>query len=1015
MNRKILIIVLFSFFAINSKAQDRLNFNENWKFKLGDDSNRNVTNYNDVNWRELDLPHDWSIEGDYDKNNPTSHFAGYLPSGVAWYRKTIKIPSNWKNRHIEIAFDGISMNSTVWANGKKLGDRPYAWSSFSFDISEQVETSSTITFAVRVDNSKQPSARWYTGCGIYTNVWIDVDEKIHVPASGVFVSTKGSIAKIATEIKNDSSKETKISLSSFITDSLGKIVSKTNKKITINKGEQKKIYQKISVKQPKLWSVESPNLYNLVTKITSNGKLLDKVVTKFGFRDIQWIPETGMWINGKNVKLRGVCNHQDAGAFGAAVPDKILRFRIQQLKDMGVNTIRTSHNPQTPQFYAMCDEIGMMVMDEIFDGWEQKAEHDYGAHSFNEWWEKDLTDWIIRDRNHPSVIIYSVGNETHGEIGKKLVETCHMLDPTRLVTSGHSSDEYMDVFGANGGSEMKDWVLNDAKELMKNRVLIGTENTHTLQVRGYYRTKTWYRNGYPNVKRRPYYYPDLTDEEIFKNDWTSPNNKTNQKQIFLSSYDNATVRLNSRQNVELLRDIPHFAGSFRWTGYDYIGETKYHGGWPFKALSSGAIDIANFEKDLYYMYQSQWTQKPMAHILPHWTHPTLKLGTEIPVWVYSNCDEVELFFNGKSLGRQKPGMSWDKMQCEWLVPWKPGSLKAIAYKDGKEVVVKTISTAKAPSKIVLSIDGKPMTNKTKDFVQVRVKSTDEKGEFYPYGENRTYFHVIGSGKIRALDNGSPIDVEKHFEAKDRIAFYGLTRAYIQSTDKDGDINLIASAILGEKKQISSNVVSIDNKILNIRGASLKPKIDVYYTTNGLTPTKASKKYSKPFEVAMGTTVKAIVVLEGRVINEMGERFAEDEGFIFNSKAIATAGAGDQAEDAKLTNAFIKNEGSGFNGTGYVNLGEKNVSKIEWYYENDGGTGDFEILIRYSASKITRTNHKVELIINGVSQIIKLPVSNTFLTDWLTIKVPVKLDAGANTIEISSLQEDGLAIDEIKIK
>ena len=580
-----------------------------------------------------------------------------------------------------------------------------------------VNESDKITFAVRVDNDKQPSARWYTGSGIYANTWMHIKDNVHVPKDGIFVRTKGDSVLVDTEILNKCSKNKKVKLRTSIRDVEGNVLASTETSVKLVSGDAKVTKQTLSLTDPQLWDIDTPYLYTLVTQVIIGRHAVDYTETRFGVRDIKWIPETGMWLNGKNVKLQGVCNHQDAGALGAAVPDKILRFRIQHLKNMGVNCIRTTHNPQTPQFYAMCDEIGMLVMDEIFDGWKKKAANDYGAHSFNEWWRRDLIDWIKRDRNHPSIVIYSVGNETKGEISKELVNQCHTMDSTRPVTSGHSGSEHMDVYGVNGHSER----LGFFDEMETDRVFIGTENTHTWQVRGYYRTKTWYRDGYPNKRQKAYWYPDLTEEEVFSDDWTNAAGKTHFKQVFNSSYDNAMVRLTSRQNMEQLRDIPNYAGSFRWTGHDYIGEATYvHGGWPFKAFMGGAIDLANFEKDLFYLYQSQWTVKPMVHILPHWTHPTIKEGTEIPVWVYSNCDEVELFFNGKSLGKQQKGYKWSEMQRQWMVAYSNGELKALAYNDGKVVAEQIIRTAGVPAKIALSIDGEHLAAKGKDLVQVRV-------------------------------------------------------------------------------------------------------------------------------------------------------------------------------------------------------------------------------------------------------------------------------------------------------
>ncbi len=979
---------------------ERTGFDDGWRFRLGDPAGAQASGFDDASWRVLDVPHDWSIEGEYSQDNPMGGTCGYLPAGIGWYRKTVPVPGDWKGKHVEIAFDGVCMNSTVWANGKELGTRPCGWSSFAYDISDLVASSDSITFAVRVDNEKQPSARWYTGSGIYAHTWIDVKEKVHV--ENTFFQTleadeRRAAVRIDTELVGDPDAE--------VTHQL---FSKDWKKVADG-------FQTLEVKNPKLWSVEEPNLYTLRTIVKSGRKVVDQVDTRVGIRTVEWKPESGMWLNGKNVKLQGVCNHQDAGALGAAVPDKVLRFRIEQLKAMGCNAIRTAHNPQTPVFYDLCDELGMLVVDEIFDGWKQKAAHDYGRYHFEQWWERDLTDWIRRDRNHPSVVIWSVGNETGGPVAADLVAACHRLDPTRPVTSGHSGSQFMDVFGVNGSSEKVGWF----DQLATDRVFIGTENTHTWQVRGYYRTKTWYRDGFKDIVHE---IPDLTEKEVFTHDWIREADRGHRKQIFNSSYDNATVRLNSRLNIAQLRDIPNYAGSFRWTGYDYIGEASYvHGGWPFRAFMGGAIDLANFEKDLYYLYQSQWTDEPMVHILPHWTHPTIEKGTQIPVWVYSTCGEVELFFNGQSLGKQTPGTAWDEMQCQWMVPWTPGELKAVGYAGGSAVAEKTVRSADAPAKIALSVDGEPLAESGKDIVQVRVTSTDEKGEMYPYGENRTFFKVIGPGKIRALDNGSPVDVEKHFEAESRIAFYGLTRAYVEATGEAGELALVASCILGEKKQITSNRVSIDTQVLALRGNVPAPAIEVFYTTDGSKPTTQSTPCTGSFPVPPDTTVRALVVVDGEVFQTLEERFAMDEGFVWNSAAAvaraAAAGGGEQAEDAALVNAKIRSQGSGFHGRGYVDFGHARGAYVEWYQENDGGDGPAELTIRYSGKHPKRPGRRIKLSVNGqvVQQALLLPNAADWGSGWKTVTVPIAIRRGANTIRLTTVENGGMYIDEISVR
>ncbi|MDZ8117623.1 glycoside hydrolase family 2 TIM barrel-domain containing protein [Pontiella agarivorans] len=995
----------------------RQNFDGDWKFRKGDDPEWKVSAFDDSDWRALHLPHDWSIEGEYSESHPMGDQCGYLPAGIAWYRKTIDVDPAWKGQHVEIVFDGVFMNSTVWANGRKLGTRPYGWISFAYDISDAVQNEDSITFAVRVDNEKQPSARWYTGSGIYAHTWLDVMDKVHVVRDGVFVRTQGETVKLDVEVENTLDRIQPIELDVSIVDPVGNEVAQGSTSLTADPAAVQVSSFTFQVPKPLRWNIDSPRLYQAITKVKVAGTTVDTLQTRFGIRDIEWKPESGMWLNGKNIKLRGICNHQDAGALGAAVPDKILKYRIQQLKDMGVNCFRTAHNPQTPKFYELCDEMGMLVMDEIFDGWERKAYEDYGARFFDDWWERDLTDWIRRDRNHPSIVLYSVGNETHGDVAPELVAKCHELDPTRPVTSGHSNHEDMDIAGFNGHSEKMGWW--DEFEAMNKenpRVFIGTENTHTWQVRGFYRTKTWFRDGFPNEKQRPYPCPDLTDEEIFTYDWIPDGDRSSGKQIFNSSYDNAMVRLTARKNIEQLRDIPYYAGSFRWTGHDYIGEAGYvHGGWPFKAFMGGAIDLANFEKDLFYLYQSQWTEKPMIHILPHWTHPNMKEGTRIPVQVYSNCDEVELFFNGESLGMQKPGRKWDEMQCQWMVPWKPGTLRAEGFRKGNKVAQKIIRTADTPARISLSIDGDPLKATGRDLVQVRVTTTDEKGEFYPYGENRTWFSVIGNGRIKALDNGSPVDVEPHFGTDNRRAFYGLTRAYIEAVD-DGNMSLLAACILGEKKLKFSNKVSIDTDLLSLRGPLPEIKKEIFYTTDGRQPTPESMPYTGAFEVKPGTTVKALVVIDGNPLLTLEERFADDEGFIWEGGGQQTSTPGVQAETADFNGASVETWGEYYRGKGYLKFGKNDEAYVEWYQENDGGAGPADLAIRYGGRIKNAKGHTVKLIINGVlvNDQLLLPNTRRIGKEWATIKVPVEIGRGANTIRIEP-RNAGLLIDEILIR
>lgn len=993
-------------------SAERLPFDEDWKFVQKDVSGAELAGFSDSDWRELDLPHDWSVEGKFDRKNPSTDRSGYLPTGIGWYRKTIDVPREWKGKQVAIQFDGVFRNSTVWANGKKLGKRPYGWISFEYDISDLAEASDTITFAVRVDNKLQHAARWYTGTGIYAHTWIHVRNPIHIPTSGVWLRTDGPSVSIDTQVNNTTNADEKCTIRTTILDADGNEIASQQTPIEVQHGATQAATQMIDISSPNRWSPETPYLYRAISEVLTDSGVVDRVETRFGVRDIEWIPGKGMLLNGNVVKLRGVCQHQHGGALGAAVPEKIIRFRVEQMKAMGCNAIRTAHNPHTPEFYDICDELGMIVMDEFVDGWNQKAKHDYGAHDFAKWWKRDLTDWIKRDRNHPCVFLWSVGNETHGDIGKELVARCHEVDPTRPVTSGSSGSEFMDIYGMNGGSEGDGWFESSMPE---DRVFIGTENTHTWQTRGYYRTHTWYRDG---KIREATDIPNLTEKEIFTVDWTDNAHRSNRKQFYKSSYDNATVRSPARRAIAQIRDIPNNAGMFRWTGHDYLGEAGLaSGAWPFKLFSGGTVDLANFEKDLYYLYQSQWTTKPMVHVLPHWTHPVMKSGTEIPVWVYSNCDEVELFLDNKSLGKQTPGTQWQEMQCQWMVGWEPGTLIAIGYKDGRKVTQETIRTADQPARIQMSVDGKPLAKSGKDVVQVRTTFLDAKGEFYPYGENRVWFHLEGPAIIRALDNGKPNDVEPFYGRTDRTAFFGLTRAYVESQKAAGDISLLAGAILGDKKLVVSNEVHIDVQHISLRGNAAVPATNIFFTTDGSKPSTLSTRYKKAFEIPLGTTVKALATVNGKPVLMMEERFADDVGLLWEGGGLDTGFGGEQAEDAEFAGAEEATEGTNYNGSGYLNMGKKQGAYVQWYKENDGDTAQLTLSLRYSAAMPDRKPLKVRLNVNDQTfqQVLSLPSTANWGKQWRNVEVPVTLKRGANTIRFTTVDDRGLFIDEIELK
>jgi beta-galactosidase len=499
-------------------------------------------------------------------------------------------------------------------------------------------------------------------------------------------------------------------------------------------------------------------------------------------------------------------------------------------------------------------------------------------------------------------------------------------------------------------------------------------------------------------------------------DWMDPDKRHNSKSVFNSSYDNATVRLCSRDGIEMLRDVPNYAGQFRWTGHDYLGEANIaHGGWPFKAFMGGAIDLAGFEKDLYYLYQSQWTAKPMVHILPHWTHPVMKLDTLVPVWVYSNCEQVELFLNGKSLGRQKPGLKGQQMQCEWRVPYRPGEISAKGYRDGREVATMTHRTASAPAILALDSDTASLKEDRRDIAQVTVKVQDHEGHFYPYGENRVGFHLEGPARIRALGNGSPVDVEPHFGVMTRRPFFGLAKAFVQATGKSGSINLLAASILGEKKQLTSNRVHIHSTWLNLRGNEARQAPEIHYTLDGSEPDSGSVRYTVPFSVKPGTTVKALVRHQGHDVIRLSESFGTSEGLSWKLPDPSLKKFGDQAEDTNFSRFTEGKEFSGYHGRSYLDLRGNGGGMMEYYYENDGPKSKAELVLRYSSAR--PKGEKFELNVKIRGERTRFPLEGTGAwNNWETARMPVWVKPGANSFIITSEQGDHLDIllDEVQV-
>jgi len=1011
----IITLAVTALTAISARAERTIqSLNDGWHFALGEQAGAEASAYDDTRWRQLNLPHDWAMEQPFAADAAQGEMGGYRVGGIGWYRQTFDVPTNQVSRQWRVEFDGVYMNSEVWLNGHRLGLRPYGYISFGYDLTPHLKPGRNV-LAVRVDNSREPSARWYHGCGIYAPVHLIATDDLQITPWGVQViassiTTNSATVEIKTEMENNTGAPEEIKLRTTVLGPDGTQVAQSESDVTLAAAGENLETQMLKIPSPQRWDIDTPSLYTAVTEIESDGKVTDTLRTRFGLREIKWDTATGFWLNGRNVKLKGVAEHLEGGPVGAAWPEPLIRWKLKLLKEMGCNAIRTAHNPQVPRFYELCDELGILVMDEIFDGWSQKAPEDYGKQAFAEWWERDLRDWLRRDRNHPSIIIWSVGNETKGSVASNLVQVCHDLDSTRLVTSGHSGSEQMDVFGVNGSSEKKSFT----GEPRPDKPFVATEAPHTWQVRGYYRTLTWFRDNYPNPSRDPFPLPDLTVKEVFNYDWIAPKDRPNNKQIFNSSYDNAMVRVTARKLWTLTRDLPWFSGQFRWTGWDYPGESRYvHGGWPFHAFMGGVIDLAGFPKDHFHFYQSQWTTAPMVHLLPHWTHPRMAAGLQIPVWAYSNTEEVELFLNGHSLGRRRPGREWNQLQCEWLVPWSPGTLEAVAYRGGKEVARTVQRTAAAPTQLNVTTERLPAGTEGRDISIITVESTDTNGTFYPYGENRVGFHLDGPARILSLENGSPVDTESNTGTNSRRMFFGLTRAFVELGQGATNVSAVAGAICGEKRQLTSDQVFINVQRVNlVTGATGPGKFEIFYTLDGSEPTPKSPAYTGSFRVSLGSTVRALVLAQDRPVLQLTDRFAADEGLHWGSfgELGSRPIVGEQAEDAKFAGGIFEQEDSGYNGIGYVNFAGR-AGWVEWYQENDGAPTTNRLTIRYAA---TQGSHAT-LSVNGGAPVSLVTDSDRMVRPgWVTASSIQVFQSGANHIRLTVSGEGATKIDELTV-
>ena len=781
-------------------ADRRIRITDDWRFFKGEAPGAEQAAFSDAAWRTLDLPHDWAIEGPFDRKI-SPHDGGLPFFGVAWYRKHFTVPASAKGKYFSVQFDGAMSNSTVWINGQKVGGRPYGYESFALDLTPHLKFGEENVLAVRLAPEDQ-SSRWYPGAGIYRNVWLNVTGSVRVAQWGTYITTpavtdSSATVVIRTEVENKGVTEERVTLETAILDAAGKQAGRIANDVTIPAGGKQSVEAKIDVVSPHRWDLDTPYLYSATSTIRQNAQQSDRYVTEFGIRTIEYSRDKGFLLNGHPRRFNGVCMHHDLGALGAAINRRALERQMEIMKRMGVNAIRTSHNPPAPELLELTDRMGLLVMDEAFDMWAIPKVRNGLSKYWNDWYDTDLREFIHRDRNHPSIVMWSIGNEVPeqahsdgGRLAQKLTDIVHAEDRTRPTTAAFNQDtnaikneltSAVDIPGFNYKPTRYAQILKDHP----NWMVYGSETASTVSSRGVYHLPIEKYQKHPSLQ--------LTSYDVIAPPWaTIPD-----------------VEFDAQEKS------PSLLGEFVWTGFDYLGEpTPYFNGpgkndadWPARSSYFGIVDLAGFPKDRFYLYQSHWTTQPMVHLLPHWNWAGME-GKPIPVMCYTNAEEVELFLNGKSLGRKKrfsepvelpvgPNVSADKKfkskyRLMWQVPYAPGELKAIAYQDGKRVAATEIKTAGAPARVVLEPDRTAIAADGDDLSFVTVRVEDKDGNVCPLADNLVKFALDGPGKIAGVDNGNAATVEP-FQADYRKAFNGLALVIVRGErGKAGRVKITAT-------------------------------------------------------------------------------------------------------------------------------------------------------------------------------------------------------------------------------
>jgi len=778
-------------------TQGKRLFDSNWKFFLGDAPSVSTVEFDDQNWRNLDLPHDWSIEGTLDVKNPMGNDGGYFPAGLGCYRKTFTLPASVKGKLVSIYFEGVYMNAEVSINGKLLGVHPYGYTSFSYDLTPYLKLYDKNVLSVRVDNSKQKNCRWYSGSGIYRHVWMVVSDPIHVAQWGVTVttpnvSTKKATVIVKTLVKNETGLAQNVSLRTTLLDANARTAGENQQEVQLPANSEKEVEQIVQVSKPLLWTPETPNLYQAQVRIEKNKKVVGNIQTPFGIRSLKYTTENGFQLNGKTIKLNGGCVHHDNGCLGAAAFDRAEERRVQILKSAGFNAIRTSHNPPSEAFLDACDRLGMLVIDEAFDGWkERKNDYDYAMY-FDTWWQRDLEAMVLRDRNHPSIIMWSIGNEVIERkkpeavaIAKMLVDCVHKNDPTRPVTSAMTAwDNDWDIFDplmATHDVCGYNYQLHRAPsdhERVPSRVIVQTES-------------------YPR--------------DAFAN-W------------------------------KMVQSHNYILGDFVWTALDYLGESSigrwYYPGdkpgeswegvfFPWHGAYCGDIDLTGWRKPISHYRSMLYNDNEKLYMAVRepnpdlgkikttgwavwptwesWTWPGYE-GKELEVEVYSKYHKVRLYLNQKLIGEQATTEEHE-FKATFNVPYAKGELKAVGVVDNNEVETTLLQTSGEAAKIKLIADRTKIFANGQDLSFVTVEVTDKDGKLQPNAENLLQFKIDGPGIIAGIDNANMKDVDPYVGTS-RKTWHGRALVVVRSTKSAGNIKLTVSS-KGLNNAVE-NIITVNN-------------------------------------------------------------------------------------------------------------------------------------------------------------------------------------------------------------